>query len=289
MSSSARALLFFGGAAAAACSLVVSADGLTGGARADAGLDGPASSTDGGPGDAATDASVTSCEARGLLAYYAFDEGSGTLAHNCAPGGRYLGHLDGAVWNRPIEGSGALLFGGDAGVDLESSSGLLEEGAISFTLAATVTSTARGRDNLGRVVSKCPATGDGCKIGLELLIEDRPDGSTPSLAIRFPTGDPFSYVLRDPAPFPVDVVVAIAVAYEESDAGQGVARVYRGGDLVAESASRRRIYNNGPVSIGLKPDLTRSNGFIGTIDEVRLFSRALDACEIRQLAHKPCN
>ena len=95
----------------AACSLVTSLDGLTGGSDSGTATD-AASDTKVEVTDAGVDVaqpSVLDCDASGLVAYFALNEGSGTVVHDCHQG---------------IEG----VFGGDAsptwgtrdtGIDLE--------------------------------------------------------------------------------------------------------------------------------------------------------------------------
>lgn len=244
-------------------------------------------STDAGPRADAGEGDVRSCDAPGLVAYYKFDEGSGSLAANCVGAQSYAGQVDGATWSTPIEGLSALAFDGGDRVDLGSSASLLEDAVTrSFTITASVVAGPKTLTQSGRIVSKCPVS---CAEGLELLIEERgaDAGVAPGLALRVPTVGTLSQKVQDPAPFPVDTIVRVAGIYDAT--GVPIGRVYRDGDKVAERAltgTRRNI--GGSIAIGMKADIG-GEGFVGTIDEVRLWNRVLSDCEIRTLAGKPCN
>jgi hypothetical protein len=65
--------------------------------------------------------------------------------------------------------------------------------------------------------------------------------------------------------------------------------MYIDGDLVAAqplSAPLQKL--GGAVAIGVKGESTHGDPFTGVIDEVRIFTRALTSCEIRELAGKAC-
>ena len=280
--------------AAAACSLGFSDDGFTGGDAADGGSDtgvdaaADAAAETASPVDAGVDASIASCDAPGLIAYWNFDEGSGTVANNCAAGGKFTGHLDGAEWTNGIVGKGALKFAAArAAVRIDDGITLLEDGATrSFTITAWVNSTSMGVANLGRFFSKCPPA--GCGNALEFLIENKTDGGPPGLCLRLPTGiGGQSQAVDDPNGFPISRIVAVAGVYEETGSSAD-ARVYLDGQLVAGgSITPQRLTTGGAAVLGTRSD-GMGDDFVGTLDEMRIFGRVLTDCEIAQLAAKPC-
>lgn len=136
----------------------------------------------------------------------------------------------------PIEGANALKFDGNDRVDFASSIPLLEDVTIkNFTVSASVVASVATLTKLGRIVSKCNATANGCTDGLELLVEDRADGGTPGLALRVPTVNTLSDKIQDPAPFPLDVIVRVAGIYDATTTPTG--SVYRDGNKVAASGT----------------------------------------------------
>lgn len=54
----------------------------------------------------------------------------------------------------------------------------------------------------------------------------------------------------------------------------------------ALTGTRRNI--GGSIAIGMQADIG-GEGFVGTIDEVRLWNRVPSECELRTLAGKPCD
>lgn len=274
----------------AGCALFPSLDGLGGGdasiaeAGADASFDAPfdapfdalADVALDAPADASSDADAgPSCgfpgPTLGLVAYYPFEEGQGTVVHDCTSS-----HLDGtfvtqAGWTTGKKGGG---------IAVSSSGGCVDVGAPSqFQQLSTFTVTAWVE------IASFPAIGasgyivgqsvnadvSGWRIGTietdagGFLQWDHTVGST-------------HYHVTAPAP-PLSSWHALAMIFTPN----GTSSLWLDGAVAASQTGFPAVsYDGSDLRIGCRSD--GNNLFNGSLDEVRIYARALGQTEIASLA-----
>lgn len=191
-------------------------------------------------------------------AAYGLEEGSGPVAFD-ATGNEHTGVLTGnPVWVTGRYG-GALAFDGfDDGVALTASD------ALTFTSALTIEAWVRPLSEAGAVrqIIQLPgAGGDGLR-----LTED----GRPRFRAMFPSG---RTNVTGPTPLVAETWTHVATTYDGS-----TLRMYVNGSLVATEAVTGDLTGASQMAIGR----TRLTGapFAGSIDEVRIYRRALTAQEI---------
>jgi hypothetical protein len=255
----------------AACSLFPSLDGLTGGgdAAGDVGLP-----------DAAP--SLLGCDAPGLTAYWSFDEGTGTIVHDCSThhlNGFFQEDVDGGLqWMDAGHNGGALWFDKASSVTLSDPVELQFTGAM--TIAAWVYSAV---PQTGRILSKSSAGGDAGEFGWELTLEDGPTGTQGGAGFyvaRSATDGDFD-LYQGSIGLPTNAWFHLAGVF---DPGVELS-LYVNGQLVAQAPNPPTSQYDSPygVTMGVRPgDLCCH--FEGMLDELRVFDRPLSAAEIAQLA-----
>jgi hypothetical protein len=271
------AVAFGAAAGAVACAAVVGLDdpasiAAVEGDAATNGVDGTTTPTDGTapdstpPREASIDAG--SCGDPDLLAYWRFDEGTGTSVADCSKYG-HTGTLAGdAGWASGRAGGSALDVTLDDFVRFGDPAALRLIGAFSVTAWINV----RSVTNAGRVVTKSGQPGNR---GWELNFE-------PNAELRFRIAlDGATHVDAIFAPFTaLSVWKHVAGAYEPG----AFLRLYIDGVQVAENTASipnaQRNSTNGP-QIGRRADCCP---FDGRIDEVRIYARALSAAEVKAIA-----
>jgi hypothetical protein len=266
---------------AAACSLLADLEGLSGPPRdAEGGSDAPEGEDASAKAEAATDARAPDadaavvdprgCDAPGLVAYFKLDEGAGSTTRDCSS--NQIGGVlnpDGGGWQaQGIRGAALELEA--SYVSIPDASAIHLEGAI--TLAAWVKIEALPNNERPAIVSKMGGMGSR---GWELAISTVDAGARVGL-FRIS---------------PIDVEVTVPSAPLPSTGWIHLAGTFTPGDAL-------RIYVDGEVSGALPigamtmkdpPVATRIGGrsyayyWRGSIDEVRIFSAALSADQIRLL------
>lgn len=241
-------------------------------ASADAGTDAssPSVPTDAPappPSDAGADgdAGPDPCSAPGLLAYWRLDEGSGSTATDCSPG-KHHGSVAGATWTAGKVGPGALSFSGDS-VDIGNPPELQLTGAMTLSVWVKIDSFATA----GRILSKSSQTDRGWEINVD---------SGDVLEIKIATGAT-SY-LQASTSFVAGEWKHVAGVFQP-----GIAlRLYVDGvEVDARSTNVPSLQRNSPhpVRMGEMPNESCCR-LDGTIDDVRIYGRALTAAEVLALA-----
>ncbi len=232
------------------------------------------------PGNSAKNSTEMRDLNSGLVAYWNFDEGSGNILHDVSGNGND-GTIYGATWVNGIHGK-ALKFGRNNGNYVEiSSSNSLKSISQAFTISGWVK------------IFSYPETGDH---GETLLMFQEPDngwgGSENGLifyvserdnnyGIRFNTGDlndhDISYVLKR------DVWYFVSVVGDNS----GHIYFYVNSTKVGSDTwdYPLPLSNLENVYIGLDIDgVDGKTDFLdGTVDEVRIYNRALSPQEVKEL------
>jgi len=189
------------------------------------------------------------------VAAWSFDESSGTVAHDATSNG-HDGTVRGATWAPGRYGNGLKFDGVDDWVTVADHDDL--DLSSPYTLSAWVRPESRARWQT-------------------ILLKEL--GSTLSYALYAtsswdaPSAWNNNNSAYGPRPLPSDTWSHVAVTVSGS-----TQRLYVDGDLVATSPAEFALEGSGPLRIGGNSIWTEF--FTGTIDEVRVYARALSADEI---------
>jgi hypothetical protein len=218
-----------------------------------------------------------------LVAYYRFDEGSGETIHDCSRYGNdaVLVTSDAsASWTTGHTGS-AIAFDPALGTCVTMTQARVLSGPSDFTVAAwiRVMQFDMNKGSAGYIIARRYKEADGWELGQYVSME-----------AQFEIGDPCT----NPSEIYVESAASLDTAWHY------VAGVYRQGD--GATPRLQQIYLDGVPStetdaalVYPDPNATITVGcsdyadpahvdiFYGTIDEVRVYTRALDKAEIDQL------
>lgn len=220
------------------------------------------------------DGGIYACNALGLVAYWPMDEGSGTIVHECHQGlnGFFAG--DGGVsWGNRASGSN-LEFDGGGYVSTGTRPELQLPGP--FTIAGWFRADAKPSGYAALLWNFDSAGGN---VGYEIVYT-----SGGALQAQLGFGFPVSVLFQSPTP---NVWMHLAAVFEP------------GKDLIVyvngiTFSTLNTLVDGGPfpdASILPNDRDTRfgppfsGNSFLGGVDDVRVFSRALSIDEIYALAH----
>ena len=218
--------------------------------------------------------SVAQSAVAGLVAAYSFNEGSG-ISVGDATGKGHTGTLSGATWNTQGKFGNALTFNGvnswvtvaDAN-DLDLTTGMTLEAWVFPTAAATATTWRN------------------------VLIKERSGGEVYNLYADTDTHVPTLYVVRAANPgtpvglsgatqIPLNTWTHLTATYDNA-----MLRLYVNGTLVRSSAmSGALLTSTGALRIG--GNNVWGEFFQGSIDEVRIYNRALTQTEIQADMNTP--
>lgn len=269
-----------GCAALVACTVLSGADRLSvredpetplpdrdGGGADDAAGRRPAPAGDAGPVPP-TDAATEPCDEPGLLASWRFDEGAGDVVHDCTSYG-HDGRLDGGVWVAGKRG-GALSFDG-GWVGFGDPAGLRITGAL--TVTAWIREEQASSAETQYIVSRRAngTNGGGWRFATE----------PPALTMSVVPGLDASFTETRGGAVGVGTWVHVAAVYEP---GQAVS-IYVGGKREARRTTNipaALVQPPAEVRVGARGD--GAYPFVGAIDDVRLYGRALGEAEIAALA-----
>jgi hypothetical protein len=215
-------------------------------------------------GGALTPPPAAASESTQPILAYAFDEGSGTTASDLY--GTHEATVEGARWAEGKYGT-ALRFSGQATECVQTPEAADLQLSEHFTIEAWI--RPEGPESFQEAIifkegSGAGVAGYGLKIGQ--FTKGRLDGF-----IGKEERNP--YRVEDTTTLPVRRWSHVALTFDGSKM-----RLYVNGGLVGEAASAAVKPTSGPLSIGCSKEL--SEGFIGKVDEVRIYNRALSATEI---------
>jgi len=206
------------------------------------------------------------------VAHWEFDEGSGTTAFDSSGGGNTGTLVNGPVWTAGKFGTALQFDGVNDRVTIPDNDSL--EGVSGITISAWINPNLTGGDSLQRIVDKVWDSAyvlyilNNGSIGAGMATKGSGSGYSSWSGGQFGktvTANVWQHVV-----FVWDSTTAKANIYLNGVAGIAQAR---DGDRVGMSAT--------PLSIGDRSSSDRS--FSGSIDDVRIYSRALSTQEILSL------
>jgi parallel beta-helix repeat protein len=211
----------------------------------------------------------------GLIAHWKFDEGTGSVAYDSA--GTNDGTIYGAAWARGII-DGALDFDGvDDYVDCgnDNSLNIIDE----ITLSAWVKADGKAND-FEKIVMKSTINTSDPWVLYGLDFDGGGDNAT-KVRMFASNGTVGSYALAiSTTNIQNGIWYHFAGTYNDSEL-----KIYINGLREANTATTfsRLGINDEPVLIGVYHKDRLANQFRGTIDDVRIYNRALSAAEIEEL------
>jgi len=209
-----------------------------------------------------------SIETSGLVAWWKFDEGAGTMAWDSSRNGNG-GTIHGAVWANGKEGNGkALSFDGTNDYVRVPDSDSLDVTQLTICAWINPRSYPPDRWHAG-IVGK---GGYDMRTGYETLLSYAFGDSGEGKLFEFDTNwDQMNY-----GPIPVDTWTHVAATYDGTTGS-----VFVNGELRNQSPLAAVTTNSADLYIGMR---TPENAFVahfdGLIDEVRIYNHALSAREI---------
>jgi hypothetical protein len=203
------------------------------------------------------------------VAAYSFDAGSGATVADSSGNGN-TGTLSNATWTTVGHAAGALSFNGtNALVTVPDSASLAL--TVGMTLEAWVNPTALGTTWRTVVLKEQPGN-------LAYALYANATSSRPSTHVFVPTGEA---ILNGTAGLTLNAWAHLAATYDGA-----TLRLYVNGTQVASSAVSGAIATTaGSLRIG--GNNVWSEWFKGTIDDVRVYNRALSAAEVQADMNAP--
>lgn len=212
-----------------------------------------------------------------LVAYWSFDQGTGKVARDDSGNG-HDGRLLGPSWTADGKSQGALTFDGNASyVD----AGVIDVAGEGLTLAAWVFVDGSAERSGGRILSK--AIGEATQDHYWMLSRFRWNHEAPApptLRFRLKT-DPSAETLTliaPEGPFRNDEWLHAAATYDGARA-----RLYLDGELVGSADKSGSIWQNNGIAVQIGSNAGGYDAWAGRLDEVVIFSRALDHAQLQQL------
>jgi RHS repeat-associated protein len=206
-----------------------------------------------------------------LVVAYSFDEGEGNEARD-ESGGGHTGEIGGATWGEPERGGGhSLHFDGEEGcLTVHESGGIdLQHG---FTVDAWVRPETSWVSEAGeeKTIFEVPASESSPAVALRI------DGSPETLqaVIGEESAGQFS-IVSDLEEANWGRWQYVAMTFDGTDL-----RLYLGGELIGQAAVESPAVGSGPMTVGCSR--TTPNTFLGSIDELRVYTRALSAEELSE-------
>ena len=273
----------------ASCALFPSLDGLTDGSAPDVGASDVVASdvtNDVKPNEAGPDVSIIDASdagdatdaatcgfpgpTTGLVAYYPFEEGSGTTVHDCSPN-----HLDGTFvtstgsWTTGKKGGGLLVQSPNGCVDFGTNAAF-QPAALTLAVWVDVATYPTGTSSGYVAGQSMNADVDGWRFG------SRTSDAGVALGWDHTVGSTH-FVLDAPGPA-TGTWHHFAITFDGS-----TLQIFVDGALSKSATGLSKIsYDTSPFRVGCRAD--GNNVFAGSLDEVRFYSRVLTQNEITSLA-----
>ncbi|MEW6602545.1 MAG: LamG-like jellyroll fold domain-containing protein, partial [Nitrospirota bacterium] len=207
---------------------------------------------------------------QGLIAYWAFNEGSGSTAQD-STGNNNTGTLNnGPLWVPGREGSALSFDGLDDYVQINDSNSLDLTGGA-FTISAWIYPETFGENLNGRIIDHGGGSeGIG---GWSLLVNNYQNGSNVRLSTKDDSIGKSFYSNTGSVHLTTWQHIAVSM-------NSGTVKFYVNGQTAGQASwVPVPIDRNDPVRIGMRvSDMLRA--FAGTIDEVRVYDRALTSAEV---------
>lgn len=208
--------------------------------------------------------------ANGLVAAYAFEEGSGTTVSDIS-GNSIGGYMSNATWSATGRYGKGVTFGANSMVVVPENPLLDITGPLSLEAWVKPTTAATNWENI--ILKGGPNT------ALSYILNGF---GMPSLNPSFFVS-PAAAGVFSPAPLPLNAWTHVAGTYDGS-----TVKIYTNGVLAASFAQTGQIAaSTDGLFIGGNPYY--GHHFIGTIDEVRIYNRALSAGEVQTDMNSPLN
>jgi hypothetical protein len=205
----------------------------------------------------------------GLVAAYNFNAGSGTTVADLSGNGN-TGTLSNATWTTAGHAAGALSFNGtNALVSVPDSSSL--DLTVGMTLEAWVNTSALGTTWRTVVLKEQPGN-------MAYALYANAETARPAVHVVVPAGEA---ILKGTAGLTLNTWAHLTATYDGA-----TLRLYVNGTQVASSAvSGAMATTTGSLRIG--GNTVWSEWFKGTIDDVRIYNRALSTSEIQTDMNTP--
>ena len=208
----------------------------------------------------------------GLVGWWNFDEGSGTTAADSSGNGNTGTLYNTPTWTTSGMNGGGLNFAAASSqyVNLGTNSSLAGGSPSAITVSAWVKPTGSGYEEIA-------ARRDGSSLSWMLWIDYTSDGRA-RFGTEVTSGPNPDYTVVSPYITP-GVWTHIVGVYSISD---GVLRIYVNGVAAGTTAGGGTI-NSSSQRTFIGADAWSGNYFNGTIDDVRIYNRALSASEVGRL------
>ncbi|HEU4687524.1 MAG TPA: putative Ig domain-containing protein [Vicinamibacterales bacterium] len=223
-------------------------------------------------GNGTADRTVSPAD-EGLLAQWRFDDGSGTSAGETV-GGKTGTLSGGATWASGRHGQAVSLDGVDDYVAVPT----LDVSGTGLTITGWVKSSSFSTSIDQRFVSKSTDTAEQNHYW---MLGQTNNGQN-LLRFRLKTGTTTTTLVASTGDLPIGAWYHVAATYDGS-----MMRIYLNGAEVGAVQKTGALASNAavPVNIGRSPD--GSNAMHGSIDDVRIYARALSASEISAVSNTP--
>ncbi len=213
-----------------------------------------------------------SLDADSLTAHWALNEGSGATAANSAGSG-FNGTVTGATWTNGVLGSGLSFDGSGDYVSLPGTTGL-------STVAGSVSLWVKYTSTDGMLFYGSDTT-NGNGFGSQNEFHLHATGATGQLAL-FMRGATANVQLISPLAYNDGAWHHVAATWDSA----GAVLLYVDGNQVASAAHTGNLFGfTGAMRLG-SPGVTTARMFSGVIDEVKIFTRAISADLISELAQE---
>lgn len=208
--------------------------------------------------------------AGGLVGWWKLNEGSGSTATDSSGNGNNGTIGSGITWVSGYQGHQALNFptGFNSRVALSSSS-IASFSNTPFSVSVWI--------NIPSYTTEAGFVGTSQYLGGGYSMGEANDGS--GKAAFFTDTSSQQYYMTDTSPLPLNTWTNMIGTFDGT-----TLRLYRNGSLVASAAGQVSA-NTNALRIGKCPQGGWDGAFTGTLCDVRIYSRALSASEVAQLAN----